>query len=311
MANLTGITMDNRTYRVRVVYNTIGRSFRIPEGENSGEMLSGRYELDSHGTYYDYQMDVEPDPRYPADYDDFFDAISDPDGIHTVVLPYGQNTVTLQVKVSSGGDNSRGVLAGVRRWSGLRVKFESIRPSRTPTEGAGNIDTVAQAVPSISVTSEGLITASATQLAGSVSGGTVSATKQMSTQPAATITPGTAAKTAVAAGKYTTGTVNVAGDANLKPQNIKSGVSIFGVVGTLPDGTGKSDTSDATATAADILAGKTAYAKGVKVTGAIANKTASDLIASEATVIVPAGYYPSQVSKSVSLSDIEEALATL
>lgn len=134
MANLTGITMDDKLYRVGVRYNTIGRSFRIQEGANAGEMLSGRYELDSHGTYYDYQMNVEPNPQYPADYDAFFEAISDPNGIHTVVMPYGQSTITLQIKVSSGGDTSRGRLAGVRRWGGLQVKFESIRPSRTPTE---------------------------------------------------------------------------------------------------------------------------------------------------------------------------------
>lgn len=134
MANLTGITMDNRTYRVGVVYNTIGRSFRIQEGANAGEMLSGRYELDSHGTYYDYQMDVEPNPQFPGDYDEFFEAISDPNGIHTVVMPYGQSTITLQVKVISGGDTSRGRLAGVRRWTGLRVVLQSIQPSRTPTE---------------------------------------------------------------------------------------------------------------------------------------------------------------------------------
>lgn len=134
MANLTGIQMDDKYYRVGVRYNTIGRSFRIPEGENAGDMLSGRFELDSHGTYYDYQMDVEPAPGYPEEYDAFFEAISDPNGVHTVVMPYGQGAITLQVKVSSGGDTSRGSLAGVRRWGGLRVVFESIRPSRTPTE---------------------------------------------------------------------------------------------------------------------------------------------------------------------------------
>lgn len=48
-----------------------------------------------------------------------------------------------------------------------------------------------------------------------------------------TVTPGTTEKTAVAAKSYTTGAVKVAGDANLVPENIKDGVSIFGTAGTL------------------------------------------------------------------------------
>ena len=49
----------------------------------------------------------------------------------------------------------------------------------------------------------------------------------------------------------------------LLPEYIKAGVTIGGVTGTLED----LDTSDATATAADIALGKTAYVKGVKITG--------------------------------------------
>lgn len=124
--------------------------------------------------------------------------------------------------------------------------------------------TATQATPSISVSSDGLITASAQQSAGYVAAGTKSATKQLTTQAAKTITPSTSSQTAVSSGRYTTGAVNVAavptqtktatpsaasqdvtpdsgkflskvtvnGDSNLVAGNIKSGVSIFGVAGS-------------------------------------------------------------------------------
>jgi hypothetical protein len=88
-----------------------------------------------------------------------------------------------------------------------------------------------QATPSISVSSGGLITASSTQSAGYVAAGTKSATKQLTTQGAQTITPGTSNKT-IASGRYLTGTQTIKGDANLKAANIAKGVSIFGVTGT-------------------------------------------------------------------------------
>lgn len=96
-----------------------------------------------------------------------------------------------------------------------------------------SVTTATQATPSITVDSSGKITASVTQSEGYVSSGTKSATKQLATQGSSTITPGTAAKTAVTSGRYTTGVVTVAGDANLVAENIKSGVSIFGVAGSL------------------------------------------------------------------------------
>lgn len=72
------------------------------------------------------------------------------------------------------------------------------------------ISPTTQATPSISVNADGLITASATQSAGYVTSGTKSATQQLPIQAAKTITPSSSAQTAVAAGKYTTGTVTVA-----------------------------------------------------------------------------------------------------
>lgn len=67
-----------------------------------------------------------------------------------------------------------------------------------------------QATPTITVSSSGLITASATQSAGYIIAGTETATKQLTTQAAKTITPTTSSQTAVASGRYTTGAITVA-----------------------------------------------------------------------------------------------------
>lgn len=61
------------------------------------------------------------------------------------------------------------------------------------------------------------------------SAGKVTGTIQ--SQAAQTITPGTADKT-IASGKYLSGAQTIKGDANLLAENIKNGVSIFGVTGT-------------------------------------------------------------------------------
>lgn len=90
--------------------------------------------------------------------------------------------------------------------------------------------------PTISVNeSTGLITASHTQQSGEVTGGTTTATEQLETQAAQTITPTTSDQT-IAAGKFLTGSQTIEGDANLVAGNIKDGVTIFGVEGTYSGG---------------------------------------------------------------------------
>ena len=112
----------------------------------------------------------------------------------------------------------------------------------------GTLATVTQATPSITVNSAGLITASATQSAGYVASGTKSATKQLTTKSAATITPGTSNQT-IAAGTYLTGAQTIKGDSNLVAGNIKSGVSIFGVRGNyVGSGSGSTNLQDKSVT---------------------------------------------------------------
>lgn len=95
----------------------------------------------------------------------------------------------------------------------------------------GNTPQVEQATPQISVSAGGLITAKTEQEKGYVPGGTKSSTKQLTTQAAKTVTPGTTNQTAVASGRYVTGDVVVAGDANLVYENIVRGKMIFNVHG--------------------------------------------------------------------------------
>lgn len=57
-------------------------------------------------------------------------------------------------------------------------------------------------------------------------------TQSISTQGGSTTIPGTANKTIVAANRYVTGNIIVAGDPDLIPANIRAGKNIFGIVGT-------------------------------------------------------------------------------
>ena len=78
----------------------------------------------------------------------------------------------------------------------------------------------------------------------------------------------------IAAGKHSgSGTVQIASaeQAKIIPGNIKSGVTILGVSGS----SNVVDTSDADATAAYIVNGKTAYVGGSKITGNLNTPTIS------------------------------------
>ena len=104
--------------------------------------------------------------------------------------------------------------------------------------------TAALGTPAISVDSAGKITATVQQVsAGYVEAGSKSATKQLTTKGAATITPGTSDQT-IASGTYLTGAQTIKGDANLVAGNIKSGVSIFGVAGSFEGSGGSGGSSD-------------------------------------------------------------------
>lgn len=86
----------------------------------------------------------------------------------------------------------------------------------------------------------------------------------------------------------------------------KSGAAIVGTC------TFNADTSDATATGAEILSGKTAYVNGVKVTGEMRNNGAvSSVISKKAdSYTVPIGYHDGSGKVAISTTEQAKIIAT-
>ena len=125
-----GITVDGTTYNVHVVPDSVKRVAELLEGPLAGDMLSGRHERDLVGTRYSYQLHVEPVWTDPTDYDAFYDAVTDPVSSHTVVLPYGQTTISFDAMIQTVEDTLIGAANGVNRWHGLTVSFEPVAPQK-------------------------------------------------------------------------------------------------------------------------------------------------------------------------------------
>ena len=159
--------------------------------------------------------------------------------IRAAITEKGQS-VPATAPLSSYGDKIRAIQTGVDTSDATAAAGDILTGKTAYVKGArvsGAMAKVTQAAPSISVSSGGLITASATQAAGYVAAGTKASSYQLPTQGARTITPG-AADQAIAAGYYLTGAQTIQGDANLLPENIREGISIFGVEGSHKGGGG-------------------------------------------------------------------------
>lgn len=125
-----GITVDGTTYNVHVVPDSVKRVAELLEGPLADDMLSGRRERDLVGTKYSYQLHVEPVWTDPTDYDAFYDAVTNPLSSHTVVLPYGQTTISFDAMIATVEDTLIGEANGVNRWHGMIVNFDPIAPQK-------------------------------------------------------------------------------------------------------------------------------------------------------------------------------------
>lgn len=136
----------------------------------------------------------------------------------TVTVPSGYYASSASKAVASGSASGPATISG-----------------STATLSTGtNTLTLSKTVSVTPVVSAGYVAA------GTATNSSVSLTASVTTKGAATYTPGTSAQT-IASGTYLTGAQTISGDANLIASNIKSGVSIFGVDGSLTSATVSQD----------------------------------------------------------------------
>lgn len=102
--------------------------------------------------------------------------------------------------------------------------------------------------------------------------------------------------------------IDLTGD-TITADKLKKGYTAHGADGEVINGTCEHDanTQDATAAAGDILAGKTGYVKGAKVTGTMKNNGAVNgtISSKDGQYTVPAGYHDG--SGKVGVADAEKA----
>lgn len=132
--NFLGVTVDGTTYRVRIVYDTYVESVELIEGPLAGDMESGRHERDLKGAAATYEMTVEPDPRYPADYDNLWTLLRSPEPSHSVTVYENQGTLTYDAQIQAIQRTYAGELGGRKRWKGMTLSFVPQTPQwRTST----------------------------------------------------------------------------------------------------------------------------------------------------------------------------------
>lgn len=138
--------------------------------------------------------------------------------------------------ISASGDT---VTVPAGYYSTQQTKAVASGSATAPATITGTSATVSTGTNTITLSKT--ISVTPTVSAGYVSSGTagnasVSLTASVTTKGATTYTPGTSDQT-IASGTYLTGAQTISGDADLVASNIKSGVTIFGVAGSLTSAT--------------------------------------------------------------------------
>lgn len=121
--------IDGKTYNVEIA--SLTRKFSVLDSDKSSRSVAGDMRRSIIGTYYNYTMQINADSLSRAEYDELYEILSAPQESHTVVLPYGQTTISQKMYVT-GGDDSLNVDDAGNVWSGMSIDFVAMSAKRKP-----------------------------------------------------------------------------------------------------------------------------------------------------------------------------------
>ena len=128
------VTIDGTSFDVGVEY--IKRQARIEDGPNAGNSKRGDWIRDVYGTFYDYILAFDTSSGLSKeDYDTMYGILTAPVEFHTLVVPYGQSTLSFQAGITGAEDNVVLVDDGTV-WGNLSITFRAKSPQRRATEAS-------------------------------------------------------------------------------------------------------------------------------------------------------------------------------
>ncbi len=128
------VTIDGASFDVGVEY--IKRQARIEDGPNAGNSKRGDWIRDVYGTFYDYILAFDTSAGLTrADYDTLYSILTAPVEFHTLVVPYGQSTLSFTAGITGAEDNVILMDDGTA-WGNLSITFRAKSPQRLASEVA-------------------------------------------------------------------------------------------------------------------------------------------------------------------------------
>ena len=122
------VTIDGTSFDVGVEY--IKRQARIEDGPNAGNSKRGDWIRDVYGTFYDYILAFDTSSGLSReDYDTMYGILTAPVEFHTLVVPYGQSTLSFEAGITGAEDNVI-LMDNGTVWGNLSITFRAKSPDR-------------------------------------------------------------------------------------------------------------------------------------------------------------------------------------